>query len=120
MILIETDLNPPKVEIFLKEMKNKVFINYDIGNSASKDFNFNKEKKYFKYVKNIHLKDRKKHGATVRFGSGNANFKKLFIFLSKNIHNYDFTLQPARSTYNKDIKEIKLNIEYIKKLLSNL
>ncbi len=120
MILIETDLKPSKVIMFLKKMKNKIFINYDLGNSASKNYNFNEEKKYFKYVKNIHLKDRIKQGSTVRFGFGNANFKKMFTFLSKNLDKYDFTLQPARSMYNKDIKEIKLNIEYIKKLLSNL
>ena len=38
----------------------------------------------------------------------------------KNKNKYDFTLQPARSKNNKDIKEIKLNIEYIEHLLLNL
>tara|TARA_Y100001970_G_C14205655_1_gene843788 strand:- start:620 stop:1462 length:843 start_codon:yes stop_codon:yes gene_type:complete len=119
-ILIETDLKPSILLNTIKKMNNKIFINYDLGNSASKNFNFNEEKKYFKFVKNIHLKDRVKNGSTIRFGDGNANFKKLFKFLIKNKNNYDFTLQPARSKCNKDIKEIKLNIKYIEKLLLNL
>ena len=116
-ILIETDLKPLKLILLIKKMKNKIYINYDLGNSASKNYNFEDEKKYFKFVKNIHLKDRVKGGSTVRFGHGNADFKKLFIFLKKSKNSYDFTLQPARSKCNKDVKEIKLNIEYVEKLL---
>ena len=51
MILIETDLKPSKVIIFLKKMKNKVFINYDLGNSASNDYNFNEEKSILNMLK---------------------------------------------------------------------
>ncbi len=119
-ILIETDLKPVELLTIIKKMKNKIFINYDLGNSASKNYNFNEEKKYFKFVKNIHLKDRVKYGSTVRFGYGNANFKKIFTFLMKNKNNYDFNLQPARSKSNEDIREIKMNIEYIESLLKNL
>ena len=119
-ILIETDLDPKILLKFIKKMKKTIFINYDLGNSASKNYNFEEEKKYFKFVKNIHLKDRVKNGPTIRFGHGNANFKELFNFLLKNKNNYDFTLQPARSKCNKDIKEIKLNIKYIEQLLLSL
>ena len=59
-------------------MKND-FINYDIGNSAAKNFDLIR-KKYFRYVKNIHLKDRIKYGSTIRFGHGNADFKKYLLF----------------------------------------
>ena len=119
-LLLETDLKPIELLTLIKKMKNKIFINYDLGNSASKNYNFNEEKKYFKFVKNIHLKDRIKNGSTVRFGYGNANFKKMFTFLMKNKNNYDFNLQPARSKSNEDIREIKLNIEYIENLLIDL
>ena len=119
-LLLETDLKPIELLTLIKKMKNKIFINYDLGNSASKNYDFNEEKKYFKFVKNIHLKDRIKNGSTVRFGYGNANFKKMFTFLMKNKNNYDFNLQPARSKSNEDIREIKLNIEYIENLLMDL
>ena len=120
ILLIETDLTPDSVCLLIKKMKNKIFINYDIGNSACNNYDFEKEKKYFKFVKNIHLKDRIKKGSTIRFGYGNANFNKLFNYLKKTKNSYDFTLQPARSKCNKDIEEIKLNIEYINQLLLNL
>ena len=119
-LLLETDLKPIELLTLIKKMKNKIFINYDLGNSASKNYNFDEEKKYFRFVKNIHLKDRVKNGSTVRFGYGNANFKKMFTFLMKNKNNYDFNLQPARSKSNEDIREIKLNIEYIENLLMDL
>ena len=119
-LLLETDLKPVELLTLIQKMKNKIFINYDLGNSASKNYNFNEEKKYFKFVKNIHLKDRIKNGSTVRLGYGNANFKKMFTFLMKNKNNYDFNLQPARSKSNEDIREIKLNIEYIENLLMDL
>ena len=120
VLLVETDLTPNKVCLLIKKMKNKIFINYDIGNSASNNFDFEKEKKYFKFVKNIHLKDRIIRGSTIRFGYGNANFIKMFKYLNKTKNTYDFTLQPARSKCNKDIEEIKLNMEYINQLLVNL
>ena len=44
----------------------------------------------------------------------------LFNFLYKNKSKYNFTLQPARSKCNKDIKEIKINIKYLDQLLSKL
>ena len=119
-VSIETDLKPSILLEIIKKMNNKVFINYDLGNSASKNYNFNEEKKYFRFVKNIHLKDRVKNGSTVRFGQGNANFRKMFAFLIKNKNKYDFNLQPARSKNNEDINEIKLNIRYIESLLLNL
>jgi L-ribulose-5-phosphate 3-epimerase len=118
-ILIETDINPKKLLEVIKTINN-IYINYDLGNSASKNYNLNEEKKYFKYVKNIHLKDRIKNGSTVRFGKGNADFKIFFNFLNKTKNKYTFTLQPARSNCNQDIKEIKLNIEYLKNILSIL
>jgi L-ribulose-5-phosphate 3-epimerase len=58
MILFETDYRPKKVLKFIRRFNNKFGINYDTGNSASLNYNFNEEKKYFKYVKNIHIKDR--------------------------------------------------------------
>ena len=33
--------------------------------------------------KNVHIKDRKKFGPTVRLGDGNADFKELFKNLKK-------------------------------------
>jgi sugar phosphate isomerase/epimerase len=116
-LLIESDLNPKEMLKFIKTFNKKVFINYDTGNSASKNFDFNEEKNYFKYVKNIHLKDRKKNGPTVRFGKGDVNFDKFFKYIKKQKNLFDFNLQPARSITNQHIEEITANINFLKKII---
>ena len=68
-----------------------------------------------KYIYNIHIKDRKKFGNTVRLGHGNANFNKLFKNL-KNKLSRNLILQTARSKINKHLEEIKINLDFIKKI----
>ena len=66
-ILFEIDYTPKKIIEFIKIFKSSKFgINYDTGNSAGIGYDFNDEKSYFKYVKNIHLKDKKLKGKTLR------------------------------------------------------
>ena len=70
---------------------------------------------YFKYVYNIHLKDRLYKGKTVRLGKGDFDFKRFFNYLKKINYSNNLILQTARS-FN-DIKEMEININYIKKFL---
>ena len=84
-LLFESDYSPKKLLNLIKKFNSsKVGINYDTGNSAYFNYNFYDEKKYFKFVKNIHIKDRLLKGKTVRLGSGNWNYKIFFKFLKKN------------------------------------
>ncbi len=107
--LFEIDYLPNKIPNFIKKFKsNKVGINYDTGNSAGLGYDFKKELKYFKYVKNIHIKDRKLRGKTVRLGFGNWEYKKFFKSIKKN-YNGNFILQTARSKNNKHVEEILVN-----------
>lgn len=115
-ILIEGDLSPKKMKSLLSEINSKnVGINYDTGNSAGKGFYLNEEKKYFKFVKNIHLKDKKFRGKSVQLGKGSFDFKNFFKFLKNINYKGDFAFQTARSKYKNHINEYKLNYEYIKK-----
>ena len=57
---------------------------YDTGNSASLVINLMK-KKYFDKVHNIHIKDRKIKGSTVRLGKGNFNFTNFFIYIKNKL-----------------------------------
>ena len=107
--LFEIDYLPNKIVKFIKRFKSdKVGINYDTGNSAGLGYDFKKELKYFKYVKNIHIKDRKLKGKTVRLGFGNWEYKKFFKLIRKN-YNGNFILQTARNKNNKHEKEILIN-----------
>lgn len=117
-IIFETDYPPEEILRFIKYFNLEKFgINYDTGNSASLGYNFEEEKKYFKYVKNIHIKDRKFKGVSVRLGTGNYNFKKFFNFLKKINYKGNLILQTARSKNNSDIYEICVNKNYIETFL---
>ena len=114
-ILFEIDYPPNKIILFLKKLNKKFGINYDTGNSASLGFDFNEEKKYFKHVHNIHIKDRTFRGQSVRLGKGDFNFKKFFLYIKKIKYNGNLILQTARS--KKHIDEIILNRNFIKNLI---
>ncbi len=117
-IVFESDFKPRILGKFIKKFNINYFgINYDIGNSASFDYDMNEEfQSYGKYISNIHIKDRKKFGNTVRLGNGNANFKKLFLNLKKIKYKGNLILQTARSKKNKHLEEIKINLNYIRKI----
>ena len=114
--LIEIDLKPKDVLIYIKNFKGKIGITYDTGNSAGLGYKFKEEKNYFKFVKNIHLKDKLKNGKSTRLGKGNYNFKKLFNFLKKINYRYGINLQTARSKNGNDLDEILINMKYLKNL----
>ena len=114
-ILIESDLTPKKIRSLINKINSKnVGINYDTGNSAGNGYFLKDEKKYFKFVKNIHIKDKKFKGKSVKLGKGDFDFKNFFKYL-KNI-NYagDFAFQTARSKEKNHLNEFKSNLEYIK------
>jgi sugar phosphate isomerase/epimerase len=114
-ILIESDLSPKKMKLLLSEINSKnVGINYDTGNSAGKGYYLNEEKKYFKFVKNIHLKDKKFKGKSVQLGKGSFDFNNFFKYLKNINYKGDFAFQTARSKDKNHINEYKLNLEYIK------
>ncbi len=116
-ILFETDYKPEKVLPFIKKFDKKFGINYDTGNSASLNYNFADEKKYFMYVHNIHIKDRLKYGKTVRLGKGNWKPRLFFNFLRKIKYKKNMILQTARSSNNNHLEEILLNLSFIKRFI---
>ncbi|MBO06569.1 MAG: xylulose 5-phosphate 3-epimerase [Parcubacteria group bacterium] len=120
MILFESDFAPKVLLKFIKRFDTRFFgINYDTGNSASLGYKFENEIIYFKFVKNIHLKDRLYNGETKRLGEGDFNFKKFISFIIRNKYKGNFIFQTARSKYNKHLEEIIINKNYIIRLISN-
>ena len=117
-IIFESDFKPRALSKFIKKFNNKYFgINYDTGNSASLNYDIDEEfNLYGKYIKNIHIKDRQKFGKTVRLGNGNVNFSKLFKNIKLLKYQGNLILQTARSVNNRHLEEIKINLNYLKKL----
>ena len=98
LICLETDYQPKKILKLLEKIDNDNFvINYDTGNSAALGFNPKEELTITgKYIKNIHIKDRKLHGNTVPFGDGDVNFDLFFSTLKNIDYKGDLILQGAR------------------------
>ena len=117
-IIFESDFKPRALSKFIKKFNYKYFgINYDTGNSASLNYDIDEEfNLYGKYIKNIHIKDRQKFGKTVRLGNGNVNFSKFFKNIKLLKYQGNLILQTARSVNNKHLEEIKINLNYLKKL----
>ncbi len=82
-IALEMDLSPPRFRSFLDLLPQAQFgVNYDVGNSASLGFSMQDELiSYGSRVINVHLKDRRRNGPTVSFGTGDVNFAGLFELL---------------------------------------
>ncbi len=103
-IVFETDLNPYDFKEFLIEFNHPyVMANYDSGNSTSLGYNSGEEiTKLNKWIKNVHVKDRKFQGTTVPFGTGDTDFDLFFSSLSKINYSGDLIIQGARFE-NKEI-----------------
>lgn len=115
-LIFESDFPPKKLKIFINKFDHNYFgINYDLGNSAALNYDIDDEfRLYGKYISNIHIKDRVKNGKTIRLGQGNANFLKFFKNLRKIRYKKNLILQSARSKTNEHMREIKINLNYLK------
>lgn len=98
LIGLETDYQPQKILKLLKKIDDdSIVLNYDTGNSASLGFNSKEELILIgKYIKNIHIKDRKLHGSTVPFGEGDVDFDLFFLTLKNIDYKGELILQGAR------------------------
>jgi hexulose-6-phosphate isomerase len=118
-LLFESDYAPKKLLKFIKKFDKDFFgINYDLGNSAGMAYNFNDEKIYFNYVRNIHIKDKDSNGLSLDLGKGRAHIKELLKYLIKSNYKGNLILQTARNKRN--IMIIKKNIYFLFKILKNL
>ena len=113
-ILFESDFKPKKLLNFISNFNfNKFGINYDTGNSACYGYSIISEfNSYFKYIKNIHIKDRKINSSTVLLGKGNFDFKTFFYLIKKNKYKQNLILQTVRSKSNQ-LNMLKYNLEFI-------
>ena len=84
-LAFELDLPPIKVSKLLEILNDEsIGINYDIGNSASLNFNIKDEFDcYSSKIIDIHVKDRLKNGGPCLLGTGNANLKIAALEIQK-------------------------------------
>jgi len=118
-IALETDLNPGDYLVFIKSLKSKRYtINYDLGNSAYKNYDISDEfKTYGNKISSIHIKDRLIGGPSVVLGTGDVNFEKFFFLFKKYIRRNDiyFIMQCYRD--NEGVSVFKKQLSYFKKIM---
>ncbi len=117
-IAFEMDKKPAEVLRFINKFDPTIFgINYDMGNSASLDYNPDIEFSNYGFrILNVHVKDRLINGSTIALGDGNVDFKKIFSLLKKFKYEGNYILQAARAK-DEDHKKIIIDgINLIKKL----
>jgi len=109
VILLETDLNPDEMHSLMKRVnKDRVKVNYDMGNSAYWAFDSKKELElYGENIGNVHIKDCTPEDYSVELGHGNVDFDLIFSKLKDKQYNGDFILQAARGN-----DDIALAIQY--------
>ena len=98
-LALETDL-PPKEFKYLIDLFpiDTVFVNYDIGNSASLGYSIDQEfSQYAKNIVDIHIKDRILNGGPVFLGQGNADLNKAIQLIEKyNLNEIPLIMQAYR------------------------
>ena len=121
-IAFESDYGPSKLNNFIAHFNDKLFgINYDSGNSAYLGFDPDEEfNQYGERIINVHIKDRKFKGSTVRLGLGDTNFSKIFKNINKFNYKGNLILQTARSKDGEHFKELDMNLAFVKDAISKV
>lgn len=116
-LALETDLSPVSFSKLLNQFDTeKITVNYDIGNSASLDFDPIQElDAYGDKITDIHIKDRVLNGGPVILGAGNADFELFFDKLKEFDYRGPFIMQAYRDSNGVDV--FKQQQEWIKQYL---
>jgi L-ribulose-5-phosphate 3-epimerase len=121
----ETDLGPKEFAAFLKRFQSpRIKVNYDIGNSASLDYNPTEEfEAYGALISDLHIKDRPKGAGSVKLGTGNAKFDLVFGLLKQIGFAGNITMQASRATdYASEFahvtEQLKFTKDYVARFLA--
>lgn len=113
---IESDYRPEKFSSFLgKFTSGNIVANYDSGNSSGLGYDTELEiTSLDKLLFNLHIKDRKLHGATMRLGTGNADFDKVFCALKRIGYKNSIILQAARGQDGLEKENIEEQLAFVR------
>jgi len=117
-LALETSLNPMTCARLLHELDHpNAKINYDIGNSASMDYDTVEEiESCGEWIATVHVKDRLRGGNTVPLGTGSADFDATFSALARIGYEGPFILQAARD--GDEVEAVKRYAEFVRQFLT--
>lgn len=116
-INIESDWDPITFSHVLDAVgRDKVWVNYDIGNSSALGFNPREEfAAYGMNISDLHIKDRKLNDASVVLGTGDADFEFIIKWLQANAFSGHMIFQAARAEhFVDDLQLVRTQIEWFK------
>jgi hexulose-6-phosphate isomerase len=117
-VVFESDYPASKLAGFIEKFPKSFGINYDTGNSAALGYKPADEiPAYGSRIYNIHLKDRILNDTTVRFGTGDTDFKSFFDELKSFNYEGNFIFQSARAADESHAEELQLNIDFIRNII---
>ncbi len=113
---LETDLDPINFKKLLEKINHpNIMINYDSGNSTSLGYNIYDELTILKkWIKNVHVKDRKFQGGTVSLGTGDTNFEQFFSGLFEIGYTGDLIIQGARQQETTSKQTCQIYQKFVK------
>ena len=122
-LALETDLNPNDFNDYLTQINHpRIFANFDSGNSTSLGYNSKQELRILqKWIRNVHIKDRKYSGITVPFGTGDTDFDLVFSTLQEIDYHNDLIIQGSRipektnSSYETCLTYLRFVDRYVNK-----
>lgn len=117
---LETDLDPINFKKLLEKINHpNIMINYDSGNSTSLGYNIYDELTILKkWIKNVHVKDRKFQGGTVSLGTGNTNFEQFFSGLFEIGYTGDLIIQGARQPETTPKQTCQIYQKFVKEYVN--
>lgn len=119
-INLETDLLPYDILKLIENINHpNIKINYDMGNSASLGYDPDEEfSLYGDKIGVVHIKDRLFNGSSVKLGTGNVDFKKVFDNLKKINFSGPLVMQAYREeNYLDDLETLVEQFQFIKNFL---
>lgn len=104
-IILESDFAPDRLGTLIDDLPRDTFgVNYDIGNSAAHGYEAGEEtRRYGERIMNVHVKDRRRGGATVPLGQGAADVPRALRLLLDLDYAGAFILQTARAEDGDDV-----------------
>lgn len=119
LIAFESDFAPKRLGEFISDFDPQFFgINYDMGNSAS--LAFIPEEEFAAYgdrIINVHVKDRIRFGNTVPLGTGDTDFKSVFLGLNNLSYEGNYVLQAARDQNGNHVEAVEMYAKFVANLM---
>ena len=120
--LFEGDFSPSDFSNIMDGLDENIYgVNLDIGNSASLGWDPEYEVKLLaKWIKNVHIKDRKYLGPSVHLGEGDTDFETYLKTLSESGYTNNYIFQTARANPGEHQLVMSQNLQYVKNVMNKV